>query len=321
MVKVLAETKALKFLDKRRKWLLVGALLAVAAVFPFCVQSSYLVHVANLALYYSIVAVSLDIVAGFLGEISFGHAGFIAVGAYTTTILNMRVLPDSWISFWIALLAGGLLAALAGVVVGIPAMRISGQYFFVVTMGFGEIIRFILLNWQSVTNGAFGITSIPSPSIGNFVFTERFHYYYLFLVILLLMIITISFLRYSYIGRAWIAIREDELAAEAMGIRLTYYKVLAFSISSFFAGIGGGLLGSYLNFLAPSNFLALESIMILVMVLLGGSGLIYGALFGAFLMTGFNEVLRPFEQYRMLIIGVLMMVLMFLKPRGLLGRE
>ena len=242
MVKVLAETKALKFLDKRRKWLLVGALLAVAAVFPFCVQSSYLVHVANLALYYSIVAVSLDIVAGFLGEISFGHAGFIAVGAYTTTILNMRVLPDSWISFWIALLAGGLLAALAGVVVGIPAMRISGQYFFVVTMGFGEIIRFILLNWQSVTNGAFGITSIPSPSIGNFVFTERFHYYYLFLVILLLMIITISFLRYSYIGRAWIAIREDELAAEAMGIRLTYYKVLAFSISSFFAGIGGGLL-------------------------------------------------------------------------------
>lgn len=321
MVKVQAETRALNFLGKHKQRLLIGALLAAAAVFPFCVQSSYLVHVANLALYYSIVAVSLDIVAGFLGEISFGHAGFIAVGAYTTTILNMRLLPDSWISFWIALLAGGLLAALAGVVVGIPAMRISGQYFFVVTMGFGEIIRFILLNWQAVTNGAFGITSIPSPAIGGFAFTERFHFYYLFLIVLLLMLVTISFLRRSYIGRAWIAIREDDLAAEAMGIRLTYYKVLAFSISSFFAGIGGGLLGSYLNFLTPSNFLAIESIMILMMVLLGGQGLIYGALFGAFLMTGFNEVLRPLEQYRMLITGALMMVLMFWKPRGLLGKE
>ena len=317
-----AETSSLQpFLLKNKNRLLIGALVVIAALLPQFIKSAYLTHVANFALYYMIVAVSLDIVAGFLGEISFGHAGFIAIGAYTTAILNMRVLPEHWSSFWIALIAGGLLAALSGVVVGIPALRISGQYFFVVTMGFGEIIRFILLNWQNVTNGSFGITAIPSPSIAGFVFSERIHFYYLFLVVVLLTLVPIVFLRRSYTGRAWIAIREDQLAAEAMGIHLTYYKVLAFAISAFFAGIGGGLLGSYLNYLNPSNFLAIESIMILVMVLLGGQGLIYGALFGALLMTGMNEVLRPLDQYRMLIIGGVMMVLMILKPRGLLGKE
>jgi branched-chain amino acid transport system permease protein len=231
-----------------------------------------------------------------------------------------RVLPDVWYGFWVALPIGGVLAALAGVVVGFPALRISGQYFFMVTMGFGEIIRFVLLNASGVTNGAMGITAIPTPSIGSFVFTERWHFYYLFLAILLLTLIPIVFLRRSYIGRAWIAIREDPVAAEAMGIRLTTYKVAAFAISAFFAGIGGGLLGIYLNFLHPSNFLATESILILTMVLLGGSGLIYGALLGAAIMTGLGEVLRPLGDTRMLFIGAMMMLLMILRPRGILGK-
>jgi branched-chain amino acid transport system permease protein len=307
-------------LNKRRNILLIGGLFILASLLPLVVHSAYLIHVANFALYYMIAAVSLDVVAGFLGEISFGHAGFIAIGAYTTAILNMQVLPQAWYSFWIALLVGGLLAALAGVIVGIPALRISGQYFFIVTMGFGEIIRFILLNWQSVTKGSFGITAIPSPSIGSFVFSERYEFYYLFLVVFLLTLIPIIFLRRSYKGRAWLAIREDPLAAEAMGIHLTYYKVIAFVISAFFAGIAGGILGSYLNYLNPSNFLATESIMILVMVLLGGQGLIYGAIVGAILMTGLGEILRPFDQYRMVVIGCMMMILMILKPRGLLGK-
>ena len=308
------------FIYRRKHVLIAGLCLLAALALPLVVRSAYLIHVANFALYYMIAAVSLDVVAGFLGEISFGHAGFIAIGAYTTAILNMQALPDAWYSFWIALLIGGLLAGLAGVVVGIPALRISGQYFFIVTMGFGEIIRFVLLNWQDVTRGSFGISAIPSPSIGAFTFTERYQFYYLFLVAFILTLIPIVFLRRSYKGRAWIAIREDALAAEAMGIRLTYYKVTAFVVSAFFAGIAGGLLGSYLNYLNPSNFLATESIMILVMVLLGGQGLIYGAIVGAILMTGLGEILRPFDQYRMLIIGVLMMTLMILKPRGLLGK-
>jgi branched-chain amino acid transport system permease protein len=313
-------TSFLPIIKKRRSLLIVLACLLVALLLPQVVHSAYLIHVANFAIYYMIAAVSLDVVAGFLGEISFGHAGFIAIGAYTTAILNMRLLPDSWASFWIALFAGGLLAALAGVLVGIPALRISGQYFFIVTMGFGEIIRFILLNWQRVTNGSFGISAIPSPSIGSFVFSERAEFYYLFLAAFLVMLVPIVFLRRSYKGRAWLAIREDPLAAEAMGIHLTYYKVTAFVVSAFFAGIGGGLLGSYLNYLNPSNFLAIESIMILVMVLLGGQGLIYGAIFGAILMTGIGEILRPLDQYRMLIIGGMMMVLMIAKPRGILGK-
>jgi branched-chain amino acid transport system permease protein len=309
----------LRFQSKRSRNTVMG-FLALALVFPLVIRGDYPVHIANFVLYNMILAVSLDILAGFLGEISFGHAGFIAIGAYTTAILMTRVLPDVWYGFWVALPIGGVLAALAGVVVGFPALRISGQYFFMVTMGFGEIIRFVLLNASGVTNGAMGITAIPTPSIGSFVFTERWHFYYLFLAILLLTLIPIVFLRRSYIGRAWIAIREDPVAAEAMGIRLTTYKVAAFAISAFFAGIGGGLLGIYLNFLHPSNFLATESILILTMVLLGGSGLIYGALLGAAIMTGLGEVLRPLGDTRMLFIGAMMMLLMILRPRGILGK-
>ncbi|MGA2080585.1 MAG: branched-chain amino acid ABC transporter permease [Holophaga sp.] len=308
-----------RFRERRGAWIAAG-FLALALVLPLAARTDYLVHVATFVVFNMIAAVSLDVVAGFLGEISFGHAGFLAIGAYTTTVLTMQVLPDAWPSFWIALLAGGVLAALAGILVGIPALRISGQYFFMVTMGFGEIVRFVLLNWQDVTRGALGINAIPPPSFRSFTFTERWHFYYLFLAVLILTLIPIAFLRRSFIGRAWIAIREDPVAAAAMGIRLTYYKVLAFVVSAFFAGVAGGLLATYLTFLHPSDFLATESIMILVMVLLGGPGLIYGALLGAVIMTGLGEVLRPLAEARMLIIGALMMLLMILKPRGLLGK-
>ena len=304
----------------RRSLATTFGFLALALVFPLVVRGDYPVHMANFMLFNMILAVSLDIVAGFLGEISFGHAGFIAIGAYTTAILVTGPFADAWWGFWVALPIGAVLAALAGVLVGIPALRISGQYFFMVTMGFGEIIRFVMLNWQSVTNGPLGITAIPTPSIGQFVFSERWHFYCLFLAVLLLTLVPIVLLRRSYIGRAWIAIREDPVAAEAMGVRLITYKVTAFAISAFFAGLGGGLLGIYLNFLHPSNFLATESIFILTMVLLGGPGLIYGALFGAFLMTGLGEVLRPLGEARMLVIGAMMMLLMILRPRGILGK-
>ncbi|MCC6793112.1 MAG: branched-chain amino acid ABC transporter permease [Thermomicrobiales bacterium] len=302
--------------------LLIGLIVAAAAalVLPIALPNPYLIHVANLTLYYMIAAVSLDVVAGFLGELSFGHAGFLAIGAYATAILTMHALPNAWYSFWIALIIGGLLAAVAGVAVGVPALRIRGDYFFVVTMGFGEIVRFVLLNWTDVTGGAFGLTGIPTPAIGSYTIIERSQFYYVFLVALVLTLIPIVFLRRSYAGRSWIAIREDPVAAEAMGIPLTYFKVQAFAVSAFFAGIAGGLLASYLAYLHPSNFLALESIMILVMVLLGGRGLLYGALAGAILITALGEVLRPVAEYRMLIIGALMAALMIFKPRGLLGK-
>lgn len=304
------------------RWLLIATILtAIAAIMlPMVLPSVYLVHVANLMLYYMIAAVSLDIVAGFLGELSFGHAGFLAIGAYTTTILSMDFLPDAWWGFWVSLLAGGILATIAGIAVGFPALRIRGDYFFVVTMGFGEIVRFFLLNSVDLTGGAFGIPGISAPSIFGFTFSSRVEFYYLFFGALVLTLIPIIFLRRSYAGRAWIAIREDPVAAEAMGINLTYHKVQAFAASAFFAGIAGGLFASYLGYIHPSSFLALESIMILVMVLLGGAGLIYGALAGAIMMTGLGEVLRPVEEYRMLVIGAMMAALMIFRPRGLLGK-
>lgn len=298
----------------------VAACCAAVLALPLVVSNPYLVHVFNLTLYYMIAAVSLDLVAGFLGELSFGHAGFLAIGAYTTAIVAQTVLPSAWYSFWIALIIGGLAASVAGVIVGVPALRIRGDFFFVVTMGFGEIVRFVLLNSTDVTGGAFGYTVTVAPALGPFMASSRTAFYYVFAAFAAITVLAAVLLRRSYIGRAWLAIREGETAAEAMGIALARYKILAFVISAFFAGLGGGLLGSYLAYLHPSNFLATESIFILLMVLLGGRGLIYGAIAGAVMVTALGELLRSVDEYRLLVIGGLMVLLMVFRPRGLFGK-
>lgn len=306
----------------RRKVRLGVAAVASALVvaLPFLLSNQYYVHIANMMLYYIIAAVSLDIVAGYLGEISFGHAAFIAVGAYTVAILG-NVLPNAWYSFWVALLAGGVAAVVAGIIVGVPALRIRGDFFFVVTMGFGEIIRFVLLNGGELTGGPFGKSVLVLPRIGGFVIQSRIQFYFLFLAGAILTVVIAHVLRQSYLGRAWIALREDENVAVAMGINLTYYKTLALSISAFLAGIGGGIFATYAVYVHPTDFNALASIMILAMVLLGGRGLIWGAVAGAVILTALNEVLRPVDQFRMLAIGVLIAAMMLFRPRGLFGKE
>ncbi len=284
---------------------------------------SYFVYIAGLAAINVVLAVSLNIVNGFTGQFSLGHAGFMAVGGYvaaaiTTTIgarYQLSGIP-TWLSdqllFVAATLAGGVAAAIAGLLVGIPSLRLRGDYLAIVTLGFGEIIRVVIENTAAV-GGATGLAGIP-PNTTIF--------WVLFWVVTVV-IVSHRLLRSSH-GRALLAVREDEIAAEAMGVDTTGYKVRAFAISAFFAGVAGSLLGHYLQILTPKDFTFVRSIEIVAMVVLGGIGSISGALVAAVLLTVLPEVLRPLQDYtgvdfRMVIYAGLLVVLMLVRPQGLFG--
>jgi branched-chain amino acid transport system permease protein len=277
-----------------------------------------------------ILAVSLNIINGHAGQFSMGHAGFMAVGAYTSAFLTyyyagpyLDKLPEGLQKtalqntfFLAALLAGGVVAALAGYVVGLPSLRLRGDYLAIVTLGFGEIIRVIFLNIEKV-GGARGLDGVPAWTTFFWVF---FFGWVTFLVS--------NRLVNSSIGRAFLAVREDEIAAEAMGINTTHYKVQAFVIGSFFAGISGGLLAHYLAYLNPSMFTFIRSFEVIVMVVLGGMGSITGAVLAAFILTISLEGLRQVKEIfnlsadpRMVIYSLLLILLMRLRPQGLLGRR
>jgi branched-chain amino acid transport system permease protein len=263
-----------------------------------------------------ILAVSLNLINGYTGQFSLGHAGFMAVGGYAsaviTTKLGEKILPAFGAMpylepffFLAALLAGGLVAALSGLLVGAPSLRLKGDYLAIVTLGFGEIIRVILQNMQSV-GGSRGLS--VSHGYTNFFWT--------FGMAGLTIYIVTSLVNSTY-GRGFLAVHDDEVAAEAMGINTTKYKVTAFLIGAFFAGIAGGLYAHSKQFLTPAGFDFMKSIEIVVMVILGGMGKNVGVIFAAILLTLLPEVLRPVAQYRMVIYSLLLIVLMLTRPQGL----
>ncbi|MCI0531170.1 MAG: branched-chain amino acid ABC transporter permease [candidate division Zixibacteria bacterium] len=266
-----------------------------------------------------ILAVSLNLVNGFTGQFSIGHAGFMAIGAYTSaaftfyfgsSLLSQSFLPGllmQWLIFIIALAIGGFLSAIAGLAVGIPSLRLKGDYLAIVTLGFGEIIRVVILN-INVVGGARGFADIPG-------YTSLFWV----LALATLTIVIIRNLMYSSHGRAFLSIREDEIAAEAMGINTTYYKVTAFVIGAFFAGIAGGLLAHYLMYLHTNSFTFMRSIEIIIMVVLGGMGSITGSILAAIILTLLPEVLRPVKEYRLVIYSGLLVILMLTRPQGIFG--
>lgn len=256
---------------------------------------------------YIILAASLNLTTGFLGQLPLGHAGFMSVGAYSAALFTKGVdLPIS-ISFPLGLLVGGLVAAVFGVLIGLPALRLRGDYLAIITLGFAEIIRVIILN-LNFTGGAFGLRGIPRATDFTSVF--------ICVVITLAVLHTIIKSRH---GRAMISIRENEIAAEACGIPTTYYKTLAFTISAFFAGIAGGLYAHYIGILDATTFGFMKSIEILVMVVLGGMGSMIGSVIAATGLTLLPELLRGFESYRMVIYSLLLVVVMVFKPSGLMG--
>lgn len=296
----------------------VGFFLLVDLVFSDAVNP-YILQIIIYAGINIILAVSLNLINGFTGQFSIGHAGFMAIGAYSSASLTYYLAPQilaasflpllvtRWIIFIVALGIGGMAAALAGILVGIPSLRLKGDYLAIVTLGFGEIIRVVILNIDAV-GGARGFADIPE-------------YTSLFWVLCLatLTIVVIHNLMNSSHGRAFLSVREDEVAAEAMGINTTYYKVTAFVIGAFFAGVAGGLLAHYLLYLHTNSFTFMKSIEIIIMVVLGGMGSITGSIMAAVILTLLPEVLRPVKEYRLVIYSALLIIMMLTRPKGLFG--
>lgn len=263
---------------------------------------------------YIILAVSLNVATGYLGQLPLGHAGFMAVGAYASAIFMTRLGLRGQGAFAVAAVLGGLAAAMAGFLIGIPALRLKGDYLAIITLGFGEIIRVILTNLDDVlgfsfTGGAGGLLGIPKTT--NFLNT------FLWVGITCFLIHTLMKSRH---GRAIYAIRENEIAAEASGIPVTAYKTFAFVVSAFFAGVAGALYSGYLGILKPDNFKFMTSIEILVMVVLGGMGSMLGSVVSAAVLTALPEALRVFSDWRMIAYALLLILVMIFKPSGLMGQ-
>ena len=263
---------------------------------------------------YIILAVSLNVATGYLGQLPLGHAGFMAVGAYASAIFMTRLGLRGQGAFAVAAVLGGLAAALAGFLIGIPALRLKGDYLAIITLGFGEIIRVILTNLDDVlgfsfTGGAGGLLGIPKTT--NFLNT------FLWVGITCFLIHTLMKSRH---GRAIYAIRENEIAAEASDIPVTAYKTFAFVVSAFFAGVAGALYSGYLGILKPDNFKFMTSIEILVMVVLGGMGSMLGSVVSAAVLTALPEALRVFSDWRMIAYALLLILVMIFKPSGLMGQ-
>ncbi|MFF0827567.1 branched-chain amino acid ABC transporter permease [Brevibacillus sp. NPDC003359] len=298
-------------MNPSRKKIAIVLLLTVACVLPF-LSNNYWLDVATLALFYVVLAQGLNVVVGFAGLLDLGYAAFFAVGAYTTGIL-MTVYQ--W-SFWLTLPVSMVFAAIVGVIIGAPTLRLRSDYLAIVTLGFGEIIRILAIN-LTITGSASGIYGIPRPSIGGYVLGGQIDFYYLILIIAVLAVVAVKRLGTSRIGRAWMYIREDEDAAEAMGINRINMKLLAYSIGAVIGSLAGSVFAVKMSAIAPLSFSFTQSIMILLAVVLGGLGSIPGVVLGAVLVIALPELLRSVEDWRYLIFGAALVAMMLFRPQGL----
>ena len=308
------------------------------ALLPFALAQvgTTWVRIANYALLYVMLALGLNIVVGFAGLLDLGYIAFYAVGAYVYALLASPQF-GLHLPFWVILPLGAAIAALFGVLLGAPTLKLRGDYLAIVTLGFGEIIRIFLNNLSqpvNITNGPRGIAGIDSFVLAGFRFDSPIKYYYLLLAVALGIIVVNVRLQNSRIGRAWEAIREDEVAARAMGIDTRNLKLLAFAMGASFGGIAGGMFSAIQAFISPESFVLVESIMVVAMVVLGGMGNIWGVILGAILLSFVPEILRwtvtPVQEalfgrmlvepevFRMLLFGLALVLVMLYRPAGLL---
>jgi branched-chain amino acid transport system permease protein len=337
------------FAKAQAKWLGV-ALIAIALIgLPFALTAAGTawVRITNLAILFVFLSLGLNIVVGFAGLLDLGYIAFYAVGAYAYALLASPHF-NLHLPFWVILPIGALVACLFGVLLGAPTLKLRGDYLAIVTLGFGEIVRIFLNNLSqpvNITNGPQGISRIDPFRFGSFsfsqtetiygiVFSGPIKYYYLLLVLLLLVIVVNLRLQHSRIGRAWEAVREDEIAARAMGIDTTRIKLLAFAMGASFGGVAGGMFAAIQGFISPESFVLVESVMVLSMVVLGGMGNVWGVVLGAVLLSFVPELLRytvePLQKslfgrsivepevIRMLLFGLALVLMMLYRPAGLL---
>ena len=252
-----------------------------------------------------ILATSLNLITGFTGQFSLGHAGFMSIGAYTCGLFLIE--SPTPVGFILGILAGGIVAAIVGVLIGIPTLKLKGDYLAIATLGLAEIIKVIFLNLD-ITGGAAGLAGIPRMATWP----------WLFFVMVIVVILINNFIK-SSVGRACIAIREDEIAAESMGVNSTKYKIMVFSLGAFFAGVAGALYAAYFYFLKPTSFGFMKSVDILVMVVLGGLGSLTGSVMAAILLSLLTTFLQEFTGVRMILYALVLVVLMIFRPKGLMG--
>ena len=272
---------------------------------------------ANAALY-ALLALGLNLIVGFAGLLHLGYAALFAVGAYAYALLNLH----TGCPFWVGLPLSGIAAALAGILLGLPAIRVRGDYLAIVTLGFGEIIRIVVTNLEGWTGGPNGLMGIAHPAIGPMNFGVDSKPYYALLVVLIAVTALASIrLKNSRIGRAWAAMREDELASSCLGMDARQLKLLALGLGGWVAGLAGCVFAAKQGTVTPDSFDFIVSVMILAMVILGGIGSVAGAILGAVVLSAAPELLREFASYRMLLFGLLMVLLMRWRPQGILGKH
>jgi branched-chain amino acid transport system permease protein len=296
------------------------ALIAIsvfALVFPF-IFSMYQTNIMITGLIYVMLGLGLNIVVGLAGLLDLGYVAFYAVGAYSYALLNHHF----GIGFWAALPIGAGVGVLFGILLGFPVLRLRGDYLAIVTLGFGEIIRLILENWNEFSFGPSGIANIPRPSLFSIqlsLHNATIYLYYLMILLVLFTIFVVNRLQDSRIGRAWIALREDEVACEAMGVDRRKTKLTAFALGATWAGMAGVIFAAKTTFINPASFTIWESIIILCIVVLGGMGSIIGVILGAFVLILLPEYLRAFSEYRMLIFGGMLVLMMVFRPGGIVS--
>ena len=323
---------------QRNSRYVVPFLLAAAIVFPFMpFADRQLVDIAVLVFTYIMLGWGLNIVVGLAGLLDLGYVAFYAVGAYAYALLA----TEMGLGFWLCLPFAGMMAALAGVILGFPVLRLRGDYLAIVTLGFGEMIRIILLNWYEITGGPDGVSGIPRPTFFGLPFvrspaegTESFHSFFgltytpldriifLYYVILMMALVTNLFtlrIRKLPVGRAWEALREDETASRSLGINPRNTKLTAFGIGAMFGGFAGSFFATRQGFISPESFTFIESAVILAIVVLGGMGSQIGVVLAAVVLIGLPEIFRELQEYRMLAFGAAMVLIMIWRPRGLLA--
>jgi branched-chain amino acid transport system permease protein len=298
--------------DRKRRYPAYVILVAITLLVPF-VSDTYVLEILANSFFYIVLCLGLNIVVGFAGLLDLGYAAFFAVGAYTTGILTSHY---GW-NFWLTIPAALVFSIMAGVIIGGPTLRLRSDYLAIVTLGFGEITRIAARNLKDISGGPSGLIGISRPSFFGLELNQIQHYYYAFFILVLLAVFVSYRLQHSRLGRAWQYVREDEDAAEAMGINRVAIKLYAYVIGAVFAGVAGCFFAAKMTAISPDSFQFMQSATILMAVVLGGMGKIPGMVVGALALVLFPEVFREIGSMRMLVFGVALIAMMIFRPQGI----
>ena len=307
------EERLMSLLDTRKRRYPVIAIMILGTLLVPSIGDNYVLEILANSFFYIVLCLGLNIVVGYAGLLDLGYAAFFAVGAYTTGILTSHY---GW-NFWLTIPAALVFAVIAGVIIGGPTLRLRSDYLAIVTLGFGEITRIVARNLKDITGGPSGLIGISRPSFFGLELNQIHHYYYAFFILVLLAIFVSYRLQHSRLGRAWQYVREDEDAAEAMGIDRVAIKLYAYIIGAVFAGVAGCFFAAKMTALSPDSFQFMQSATILMAVVLGGMGKIPGMVVGALALVLFPEVFREIGSMRMLVFGVVLITMMIFRPQGI----